>query len=604
MHIPRQKVGPWAAELIQACTPDLPERIQRGAMYRNLYLTGDENGNPATFPKTFSHIDNLASLLFSPLELRYGIKFHGGGNLTRRAMGRVASAELHEMMSDAGVYRAVSSAVEWSLVKGKTYVKLNWEDDGFAPYMIQPEFMGVLRGDITELSRQPAFVHSSYYTPSQFASTFRALPNIKEMMRKIGQRGQMGKPDDRPDRANALKQIVLGGLNPFQQAGNSPAMASSRGIVNWLGGPQATFDPKIMAQMIRLDELWVWDELNDDWATFQMVGDVLVTGGENIRNAFADMFDPKNPMRRLPEEFRKDNPLTGKHNFVEFSPNELEGYHWGRSEICNIGVLQMQLNARLDGIQRLLRRQEKPPRFITGTTAITRDKYSAMDMPGGYFVDPSPQAKMEALYPKLPEGMWESLHEIIEMFDDMGGMPPVLRGRGEGSVRSQGHAQTLTQNASPRFKDRALSVERSVSAVGMLGLAMCRAMDNRTLVAWLKPDTQNIVGQMQPDEPDLEAPAPGMKQYPFRWFHIPSNVKIAVDSHSSSPVFGMETRELMFALAKAGAASPEALIEGVGPPDQEDLIADQERKEIAQAQFLKEHPEAALHVLEGGKRKR
>lgn len=591
MHIPRTKIGSWAAGLIQECLPDLEERIQRGSLYRNLYLTGDENGNPVTYPKTFSYIDNLASFLFSPLELRFNLRFHGGGTLTQRAMGRVATAEMHQMMSDAGVYDMVSDAVEWSLIKGKTFIKLNWEGDGFAPYMVQPEFMGVLRPDVTELDRQPAFVHSTYYTPSEFAHAFRGLPNLRELMRDIGKRGQVGRPDERPERANALKQIVLGGLNPFQQAGNSPAQLSSRGIVNWLGGPTATFDPKIMAQLIRLDELWVKDSATDDWATFQVVGDVVVTGEQVIRNAFADMFDPNNPMRRLPEKFRAENPLRGMHNFIEFCPNHLSGYFWGRSECCNIGVVQMQLNARLDGILRLLRRQEKPPRFFTGTTGMARDKYSAMDMPGGFYVDPSPTAKMNELYPHLPEGLWESVHELEAMFNDMSGLPPVLRGQGDSGVRAQGHAQVLTRNASPRFQDRALKVERSVADIGGLALAMLRAMDDRDMIAWLEPGSANLVANLPPDRPELEAPAPGMKQYPFRWAHIDGTVKVQVDSHSSSPVFGNDTRELLFNMARLGVVSPEELLEHIHPPGEEDMVADLERKKIAQQQLIAQHPE-------------
>ena len=603
MFIPRRHIDKWAAELIQACTPDLEERIQRGALYRNLYLTGDENGNPATYPKTFAHIATLAAMLFSPLELHYAIRFSGGGTLTQRAMGRVASSELHEMLSDGGVYDSVKNAIKWSLVKGKAFVKMNWEGDGFAPYMIQPEFMGVLRPDVTELSRQPAFVHTTYYTPSQFARTFAALDNIKALMREIGKRGQRGRPDERPDRANALKQIILGGLNPFQQAGNSPAMASNRGIVNWLSGPQATWDPKIMAQLLRLDELWVKDSVTDDWATFQMVGDIMVTGGEVIRNAFSTMYDPKNPMRRLPEAFRDANPLDKMQPFVPFGPTDLDGYFWGRSEICNIGVLQMQINARIDGIGRLLRRQEKPPRYFTGSTALTRDKYSAMDLPGGYFVDPSPNAKQQELYPKLPEGMWESLHELEEMFDNMSGMPPVMRGRGEAGVRAQGHAQTLTQNASPRFKESALSVERSVADLGALGLAMLKAMDDQTLVAWLAPDTTNVVAMLPPTDPTLEAPAPGMKQIEFNWWDLPDKAKIRVDSHSSSPIFGMEARGLLFDLAKIGAIEPEEVIEHLEPPGWEDMVLDTERKKIAQAKLVAEHPELLEKGL-GGKKKR
>jgi len=602
MYIPRKKIAEWAAALVAECTPDLEERIQRGALYRNLYLTGDENGNPATYPKTFEHIESLAAIYFSPVELRYLVRFHGGGNQTDRAMGRAASAVMHEDMTDAGVYPVVQQAVKWSLVKGKTVVKLLWEDGGFAPYLVQPEFFGVLRPDINDLHRQDAFVHTTYYTPSEFASAFRNLPNLGQVMKDIRKAGMQGRPDDRPDRANALKQIVLGGLNPFQQAGNSPASASSRGIVNWLGGPQATWDPKILATLIRVDELWVKDSVTDDYATFQMVGPVMVTGGDVIRNAFADMHDPDNAMRRLPDQFRRMNPLSGMHPFVAFSATELDGYFWGRSEICNVGALQMQINARLNGIMRLLRRQENPPKLYTGGTGISQQKYSAGDKPGAWFVEQSPAAKVQDLYPQLPNGLWESLHEKERMFDEMGGRPPVLKGRGESGVRSQAQANTLTANASPRFKNNALSFEKSIAELGSLALAVMRSQSHQTVVAWLHPDTENIVAKMEPDDPLLEAPAPGMRQYPFKFHHIPAKAKVTVDSHSSSPIFAQEARGLIFDLVKIGAMDPSEAVEHLHPSGEDEIVADIERREIQKAQLIREHPELLLH--QGGKGKK
>lgn len=595
--IPRRgkQIGGWAAELIQACNADLEERLQRGAMYRNLYLTGDENGNPATYPKSYAYIDNLASMLFSPLELRYQIKFHGGGNATDRAMGRAASADLHEMMSDAGVYSSISDAVEWSLVKGLALVKLNWEGNGFASYMIQPEFLGVLRPDLNDLDRQDAFTHSTYYTPAHFHAAFSHLPNIDQIMKNVIRRGNRGRPDERPDRANALKQIVLGGLNPFTQAGQSPAVSSSRGIVNWLGGPQPTFDPKVMAELVRLDELWVRDSMTGDWATFQTIGDVVVTGldpGGNplIRNAFADMFDTDNPRKRLPEAFRNDNPLSGMQPFTAVCPNHLDGYFYGRSELCNVGALQMQINARLNGIGRLLRREENPPRMMTGVVGLSDAKYSAMDKPGGKYIDPSPNGKIQNLYQEIPKDLWESLHEYEVMYDGMAGLPPVLQGRGESGVRAQGHAETLTRNASPRFKDRALIIERAVSDIGQLALSMLRVMDNRTVVAWLKPDTHNIVAKMEPDDPELEAPAEGMRQYPFKFYHIPHHTKVGVDSHSSSPVFVHEARQLIFDLVKIGAMTPEEAVEHLHPAGEDDIIAEMERREIQKQKTIESLP--------------
>lgn len=602
MYIPRtRKITQWASEIVAQCHSDLEERIQRGALYRNLYLTGDENGQPATYPKTYEYIDNLASFLFSPVTLKFALRFHNGGTLSDRKMGRTISSDMDDRLSEAGVYSAIEDCTEWSLVKGKTILKLNWEGGNFAPYMIQPEFFGVLRPDLADLSAQPAFVHSTYYTPDEFISAFRELPNLAEVMREVKKRARIS-PAERPDRANALKQIVLGGLNPYQQAGTSPATATSRGIVNWLGGPQAIFDPKMMAQLFRLDELWAFDSTTDDWATFQMVGDVMITGKETVRNAFADNWDPDNELRRLPAQFRENNPLSGKHPFIEFCPNRLDGYFWGRSEICNVGVLQMQINSRLNGIARLLRLQERPPRLFTGTTGINQQRYSALDKPNGFFVDPTPNAKQTPLYPEMPPDLWTSLHEYLQMFSAMAGLPPVLQGMGDSGVRAQGHAETLTRNASPRFKQRALSVERSVSEVGSLALSMLRAMDPRTMVAWLDPGTQNVVALLPPDQETLEPPAPGMHQFPFRYYHVPETVKVRVDSHSSSPIFSEEFRQLIFGLAKIGAMTPEEVIEHVNPPGEEDILADNERKRLANEKTLAEHPEL-LAKLSGGRKR-
>src|SRR5438034_10108756 len=107
MFIPRgRRLTQWAAEIVAQCYSDLEERIQRGALYRNLYLTGDENGQPATYPKTYEYIDNLASFLFSPVTLKYALRFHNGGTLTDRKMGRAVTADMGDRLYDAGVYSA------------------------------------------------------------------------------------------------------------------------------------------------------------------------------------------------------------------------------------------------------------------------------------------------------------------------------------------------------------------------------------------------------------------------------------------------------------------------------------------------------------------
>jgi len=106
---------------------------------------------------------------------------------------------------------------------------------------------------------------------------------------------------------------------------------------------------------------------------------------------------------------------------------------------------------------------------------------------------------------------------------------------------------------------------------------------------------------MPPDDPTLEAPAPGMKQYPFKFYHIPDNTKVTVDSHSSSPIFAAEERGLVFDLVKIGAMTPEEAVERLHPSGEEEIIADIERRQIQQAELIKQHPELLTHP--GGKKK-
>ena len=98
MKIPSTGVEKWAANLISQCCASRDERVQRGAMYRNMYLTGSEDGEPAVYPKTFAYIDNLSSYLYSPVELRFGIEKYGSSTAADRAKASAAASELHRYL--------------------------------------------------------------------------------------------------------------------------------------------------------------------------------------------------------------------------------------------------------------------------------------------------------------------------------------------------------------------------------------------------------------------------------------------------------------------------------------------------------------------------
>jgi hypothetical protein len=602
MLLPRSNVGAWAKNLIDACYVSQQTRAERGARYRSMFLTGSMTGERQVYNLSYKHIDKLSSWLYSPVELRYSLDTEGHSSPADLAMARRASIALNGRVRRSGVSMKAATANLWGLVKGACLLKINWDAraDRFVPHVVQPEMFGVLREDINELDRQEAFVHSTFYTPDRFREKIKGYPNAAEILKNVGKYiDNSSDVDKRPDVGGSAMQIVAPGLYPYQAAG-TPGAGRGRGLVDWLAAPQAVLDPRVRNQLIRYDELWVWDDHRDDWTTIVCVGDVCVDGELRHRNLLGDPFDPKNPERSLPPP--EDNPLHGHHPFVVFCPNELDGYFWGISEIELLSALQGSLNARVEGINTMLRLQEDPPRKFTGS-AVTQKNYSAARKPGGLLTDSNPNAKMESLAPEIPAGLWESLHELEGMFRTMGGFTPTMMGQGDTGVRSNSQAESLISVGSPEIKDRALLVEESVSEVGGLCLDILRAKDATRYTAWLMPGAKSIVASIAAnDEKVLEPPAEGMQELPFMMRHLPDDMACRVDSHSSSPAFSHETQQLMFALAKIGAASAEDVVQSVHPPREEALIAGIERREIAQAKMVQEHPELAF-AKGGHKRK-
>lgn len=589
-------------DAVNQCMSSQEQRIQRGSMYRNVFLTGDENGDPQTYPYTYSFIDNLSSLLYSPVELRLRIEQDGYSSPNDRAKFSAASSVLHRYMRRGGVDTEIEDAVTWALVKGKCFVKLLWSKEGFEPYIVQPEMLGVLREDVDCLDRQDAFVHRSYFTQDKFKLLIQNNPDREDILRKVQRFTDATRKSDNPASVNNLRQVILGGINPYQPAGG--VKSKNRGMVDWLGAPSPDLSPEVLVDLIPVDELWIWDETRDDYITMQVAAsDVMITGEDRHRNLFADMYDPDNPKKYLtPSE---DNPLTGRNPFQELCPNRLNGYFWGRSEICNVGLLQKSINNRINGINGLLRLQEDPPRAFSGGGPPNQQAYNKMKKPGGYMVEPQGNNfKVQSLAPELPAGLWDSLHELEGMYEKMAGLTPTLAGRGEHGVRAAGHSDRLTSNASPRFKDRALIIERQVEALGSLALDMLKAKIPENITAWVMPSDKSIETEIPPEDTAEQTPAPGMLPLEFTFHDLSDHCTVRVDSHSGSPVFLQETHDLLFNLFKVGLVTGEELISRLHPPGEDAMIEDIKKKEIAQQQFAAQHPEIAAEQAEASAKKK
>lgn len=575
MLIPRRKTESFVRDLIEQCFSSRQERTNRGVFYQNYFASGSADPtNASIYNKVYAGLDDLESLLYSPVSLRFHLGDPDVSNVLNVAKGRAASLKLRNEARRSDTDTLISAAVREALVKGKSLVKVLHKRGGFSPELVRPESFGVMRENHDRLDEDmEAFGHHMLITPFQFMRLVENHPDKNDLVKKAHKltRETTG---EMPDTQNGGMQVVVGGLYPFQPAGVVPTGA--RGIVDWMAQPRAQMSPQVQQSLMDLYEMWVWDDEREDWTTFQMVGkDILVTGKYQHTNAIAH--DPAS-QRTVPY-------LKGVHPFREFCVTPMPDYFWGWSEIATLIGLQEAINARINGTNKMLRKQEEPSTKFQGSTGVNQVTLARFKKPGGYWSDTNPNAKVEDVVTQIPQDLWGSLHEYERMFDELMGIPPTARGKNEPGVRSASHANTLVRQFSPRFKDRALLVERSVEGVGGLMLDLAKAHDARKMTAWVPKEMAGLeVGEI---DPLLVPPAKGFVPVQFRFADLPESLTLTVDSHSSSPAFVQEEKGNNADLIKIGAMSPAEFVERSDVTDPDELQMDLARREIAKAEAAK-----------------
>lgn len=553
MEVPKseKKLLDFARERVANCTYSQASRAMNCATWLAFYERGTDKDKESLYNRTAVHIDRTSSYLYGPGEIRYSIGFdatEGEPWLTRARVGsKYLSREYRR--SDADI--VFSHGVLYGLIKGCMIMKHNWMEQsslypGLDPQLVHPEFFGVEREDLARLEDQPAMVHTTYLSKEQIAEVAEGRPDEAEILSKIVKMGGSG---DDGQRRNWLHQTVLGGLQPV----GSVTPTGAQGMTAVSPSPQTEFSPELMANLLRVDDIWVVDEERDDYTTLQLVeGEILLEGKYRFRNLTG---------------------VKGLHPFSKICPDPVAGYFWGRSEVSRVKVLQELLTERMEDVRRLLKLQVRPPKALIGFNGISKQKMRAALAPGGFLQESTPGARIENLIPNIPPELLREIQQLAEMFDELGGFKPILQGQGEPGVRANAHARTLMRTASPKLRERALRVERDAECSAAIVFKLLQAKDPRKFKAG-----------------DEE----------FHLHQMPEDYYVEVDSHSASPVFIDDAREIAFALAKVGAASPADVVRMVHPPMEDDLLASIARREAARAQFIKDHPEV---LQKGGKKK-
>ena len=361
-------------------------------------------------------------------------------------------------------------------------------------------------------------------------------PRRREIIGKILTTKPTDKAEEEP---SYFHQMVVGGLQPLGDVGKVP---SGSGIVNVFPVPAPWRPQRKITQTVRFCELWVKDADRDgDYTTIQCVDGhepIIIEGDETRRN-----------LSRIP----------GHHPFVKIQSQPTPGYFYGRSIIADVQLLQDVLSKRLSDIKTMWDRNVNAPQVFSGFTSVTEEDYFKIINEGGFLNDPNPNAKATKLVDPPPENYLQELDFLFKLFDEASGFSPIMGGQGEPGVRAGVHAQTLVRTSSPRLIDQAARVERQLAQSGYISLRL-----------------------MQANDPSIYITADNKIEFTLE--DIPDDFQVQVDSHSASPAFAEDNRQVAIALARAGAVDAEDLIHMLHPPGAELLLARLKQRQKAQAQ--------------------
>jgi hypothetical protein len=338
----------------------------------------------------------------------------------------------------------------------------------------------------------------------------------------------------------------MGGTQPIITQGTpAPAgMATPRSST-----PMVELSPGAARDLIKMYELWVWDDDRDDWTTIQlMAGGAVIEGEIQRRNLF------------IPEHLP----------FGELCPNPVHGYFWGLSEIAQVRPLQDAINEQMKNVMGIYDRQFNRNRAFIGFNGINAEKVATLNRPSGWISESDMQGKIEDLTPKLPENPFGCIHELSAMFDEIAGFTPTLKGQGEAGVRSAQQAETLVRMSSPRLRDRALLVENQVAQLGDLTFKLMQD----------KIGDQFKYGTDDGDQFYLKT--------------LPDDYTVGVDAHSSSPVFREDELRHASLLKQQGVIDEEEFLRLTCPPTYSTILRRLRKRKQAQAEFMQQHPEVAV----------
>lgn len=537
-----------AREWIDSCLHSLGNRQSRCRQLRQWLETGTADGTASLHNRLYAHTDRLQAYLFSPSDLRFSIDYENYYPKTMLLQAEMAARVLTREWERHNIDIMFGDGVKVALDYGTCIIKAlaRKDDENVARIesrLVMPWQFGVYNENLDSLTDQEAVCEVTYLTLPEAWRRVAHLPNAVKLFEKI--KASASGNNDADGMANYFHQVLsTSQLQTSISGSNSPIPGGVVSLGN--NSTDIAIGSETGVEMVKLYELWVWDEIKGDWVTIQMFDpDILVA-----------------PLFKKTNLYVPDSLPYGK-----IQPNATPGFFWGRPEITDLVEPQGVLSEWLGDYRRMMGVQFDKLLAFAGGNGITDELYDQFRSQG--YVELGQGGSVQDLTPKIPEQALTAIELMIKFMDDVSGFGNILSGQGEAGVRSGTQTNALMKTASPRLRDRSILVERQCAAFADVILNGLEAKNDKLF--WVDPSTGD----------DTE----------FYLAQLPDDRRVSVDSHSSSPIYEDDHKELVAFLMKLQIIGGDSALDLL-PVPMRDLLKERYKAMQAQKQkMIEQHPE-------------
>lgn len=564
-----------ARDLIEICRSGVGPRLE---YYRFLNLVaeaGRKDGTKSLVNLMYTVLDRLASHLFSPTDIRFGVDFESAyDKATEARAARVARLMEHSWRNTkTGILfaKGVFEALKYGLMVLKQTCHQVGEHKlpTYKSSLVRPWQIGVYRPDIVNLDEQAAIVETVPLTLPEVWRRIWMLPNARQLYAQIEATAAPGGGSEVASNFNhpVLISQQIQFTQPLRPLGGGVVGINSNSAFSGLRAD-------IAAPSVLFHEIWVWDEL--DYTTIQLIQGPAGGGGDILIA----------PRMKKSNLLVGGNQNSGLHPYTMIQPNSVDANIWGRSELHDLYELQDWASVTADDIKRLAGLQVDKILAFSGD-GLTDEQYGNMRNAG--YANLGPSGSVNDLTPDFNGTVVALLDKIIQLVEKLSGFDNLLSGTGEPGVRSQAQASPMMKTAGARLKDRSLEVEEQCADAADLRLSLMEYKDGRAY--WTDPEK--------------------IDETSFLISDLPDDRRVVVDGHTTSPIFADEHTNLIIGGVKMGLVDRVSAIEMLPFQNKDTLISrirEAEQKQAKQLEELKKsdpegYQKAVEKALAGGGRR-